>query len=299
MKQKHLESILSSIPNRAFPEPKIQLEQYPTSFNLAASIVLTALAKGDAGTGRTVLDLGCGTGNLGLAFAMVKSDFVYLVDCDSDALELARENVEMLEEEELIGSASEDEDGCCMGVELIRAKLKYDPPKQKSAGGGRGGGRGNKGRGRGRGGRGGRGRGSSQPNEQLLLDPKIDTRDDGIPLPSKMVDTVITNPPFGTKNNEGIDVQFLKTAIRLARRSVYSFHKTSTRPFLVKLLRDKWGLNIEVVAEMKFDIPNMYKFHKQKCVDVEVDLIRVFWDEEVQEDESEGEELPLGVCGVA
>ena len=300
MKQKHLESILSSIPNRAFPEPKIQLEQYPTSFNLAASIVLTALAKGDAGTGRTVLDLGCGTGNLGLAFAMVKSDFVYLVDCDSDALELARENVEMLEEEELIGSASEDEDGCCMGVELIRAKLKYDPPKQKNAGGGRGGGRGNKGRGRGRGGgRGGRGRGSSQPNEQLLLDPKIDTRDDGIPLPSKMVDTVITNPPFGTKNNEGIDVQFLKTAIRLARRSVYSFHKTSTRPFLVKLLRDKWGLNIEVVAEMKFDIPNMYKFHKQKCVDVEVDLIRVFWDEEVQEDESEGEELPLGVCGVA
>ena len=312
MKQKHLESCLCSIPNRAFPDPKIQLEQYPTSVNLAASIVLTALSKGDAGKGRTILDLGCGTGNLGLAFAVVKSDFVYMVDCDSDALDLARENVEMLEEEELIGSGSEDEDGCCMGVELIMAKLKYDPPKrsQRSGGGGGRGGRG-KGRGRGRGG-GGRGRGStssstpSQPNELLLSDPKLDNRDDGIPLPSKMVDTVITNPPFGTKNNEGIDVQFLKTAIRLARRSVYSFHKTSTRPFLVKLLRDKWGLNVEVVAEMKFDIPNMYKFHKQKCVDVEVDLIRVFWDEDAIEDkdtadgeESEGEEMPLGVCGVA
>jgi predicted RNA methylase len=119
-----------------------------------------------------------------------------------------------------------------------------------------------------------------------------------------MVDTVITNPPFGTKNNEGIDVQFLKTAIRLARRSVYSFHKTSTRPFLMKLLRDKWGLDVEVVAQMKFDIPNMYKFHKQKCVDVEVDLIRVFWEEDTIKDkdaasESEGEEMPLGVCGVA
>ena len=312
MKQKHLESCLSSIPNRIFPDPKIQLEQYPTSVNLAASIVLTALAKGDAGKGRTILDLGCGTGNLGLAFAMVKSDFVYLVDCDSDALDLARENVEMLEEEELIGSCSEDEDGCCMGVELIMAKLKYDPQKKNQNGGG---GRGGKGRGRGRGrGGGGRGKGgrgsasSTQPNELLLLDPKLDNRDDGIPLPSKMVDTVITNPPFGTKNNEGIDVQFLKTAIRLARRSVYSFHKTSTRPFLVKLLRDKWGLNVEVVAEMKFDIPNMYKFHKQKCVDVEVDLIRVFWEEEdtiedkdasEEEEESEGEEMPLGVCGVA
>jgi len=47
----------------------------------------------------------------------------------------------------------------------------------------------------------------------------------------------------------------------------------------MKLLKEKWGLNAEVVAEMKFDIPNMYKFHKQKCVDVNVDLLRIFWDE--------------------
>lgn len=308
MKQKHLESCLSSLPNRVFPDPKIELEQYPTSVHLAASIVLTALAKGDAGPNRIVLDLGCGTGNLGLAFAMIKSDFVYLVDCDSDALELARENVEMLEEEELIGSCSSDDDGCCMGVELIKARVNYNPPKRSSqnTGGGRGGGKG-KGRGGGRGSRGGRGRGGRGPSSSsqaqasgLLLDQNTDNQDDGdgIPLPSKMVDTVITNPPFGTKNNEGIDVQFLKTAIRLAKRSVYSFHKTSTRPFLVKLLRDKWGLNVEVVAEMKFDIPNMYKFHKQKCVDVEVDLIRVFWEDKesegneevVDDEESEGEE---------
>ena len=91
--------------------------------------------------------------------------------------------------------------------------------------------------------------------------------------------SVTLSPPFGTKNNEGIDIQFLKTAIRLARRAVYSFHKTSTRPFLMKILREKWGLNAEVVAEMKFDIPNMYKFHKQKCVDVDVDLLRIYWDE--------------------
>lgn len=89
---------------------------------------------------------------------------------------------------------------------------------------------------------------------------------------------VTLSPPFGTKNNEGIDIQFLKTAIRLARRAVYSFHKTSTRPFLMKILREKWGLNAEVVAEMKFDIPNMYKFHKQKCVDVDVDLLRIYLD---------------------
>ena len=82
-------------------------------------------------------------------------------------------------------------------------------------------------------------------------------------------------------------MQFLKTAIRLARRAVYSFHKTSTRSFLLKLIREKWGLNAEVVAEMKFDIPNMYKFHKHKSVDVEVDLIRIWWKEE----EGNGEEV--------
>ena len=29
------------------------------------------------------------------------------------------------------------------------------------------------------------------------------------------------------------------------------------------------------MAQMKFDLPKVYKFHKEKSVDVEVDLIRV------------------------
>lgn len=45
----------------------------------------------------------------------------------------------------------------------------------------------------------------------------------------KSFDTVITNPPFGTKNNKGMDVTFLRTALDIATDSVYSLHKTSTR----------------------------------------------------------------------
>ena len=242
----------------------------------------------------------------------MESDLVYLVDCDPEALEMARENVFE-----------------CEGiVELINAKVKYDSPSRKNNIHGRGGGRGHRGGRGGRGKRGGKGRGtnmaSSAPaNSTLYSDPNNNDADDGIPLSSKIVDTVITNPPFGTKNNEGIDVQFLKTAIRLARRTVYSFHKTSTRPFLLKLLREKWGLDAEVVAEMKFPISKMYKFHNQKCVDVEVDLLRVSLDgnresaeklddettannnspvirgKHEEEGESEGEEMPLGLCGHA
>ncbi|XP_069081410.1 rRNA N6-adenosine-methyltransferase METTL5 isoform X5 [Pleurodeles waltl] len=44
-----------------------------------------------------------------------------------------------------------------------------------------------------------------------------------------MVDTVIMNPPFGTKNNKGMDITFLKSALQIARTAVYSLHKTSTR----------------------------------------------------------------------
>ena len=56
----------------------------------------------------------------------------------------------------------------------------------------------------------------------------------------------------------------------------------------------------------------MYKFHKDKTKDVEVDLLRIWWDEEEEEpkeeeilekeeeyEESEGEEMPLGLCGHA
>ena len=56
-----------------------------------------------------------------------------------------------------------------------------------------------------------------------------------------------------------------------------SFHKKSTRKFLLKLIRDDWGFpESEVVAEMKFDIPQSYGFHKSKSKDIEVDLIRIF-----------------------
>ncbi len=34
------------------------------------------------------------------------------------------------------------------------------------------------------------------------------------------------------------------------------------------------GVKMEVVAQLRWDIPAMYKFHKKKSVDIEVDLLR-------------------------
>uniref|UniRef100_A0A2K6EQA2 Methyltransferase-like protein 5 n=1 Tax=Propithecus coquereli TaxID=379532 RepID=A0A2K6EQA2_PROCO len=90
---------------------------------------------------------------------------------------------------------------------------------------------------------------------------------------SKSFDTVIMNPPFGTKNNKGTDMAFLKTALEMARTAVYSLHKSSTREHILKKAAE-WKIKINIIAELRYDLPASYNFHKKKSVDIEVDLIR-------------------------
>lgn len=52
---------------------------------------------------------------------------------------------------------------------------------------------------------------------------------------SNKFDTVIMNPPFGTKANIGIDMVFLSRAINIASEFVFSLHKTSTRKVMFLL----------------------------------------------------------------
>ena len=211
--------------------------------------------------------------------ALVDTDFVLGVDCDAAALQQARINIEELELED--------------SISLIQARVGKDSvsgctDEKETKGGRGGGGRGNGGRWKGNRGRGGRGRvsGRSQTNKlpnasygATAADAQDEDNDcDWIfPLSKNCVDTVLTNPPFGTKpDRAGIDVQFLKTGCRLARRSVYSFHKSSTRNYVLRTARAISNVqDAVVVAEMKFDLPRTFRFHKAASVDVEVDLIRV------------------------
>ncbi|XP_052813585.1 rRNA N6-adenosine-methyltransferase METTL5-like [Mya arenaria] len=87
------------------------------------------------------------------------------------------------------------------------------------------------------------------------------------------VDTVVMNPPFGTKRNEGIDMEFVKTALHLTDNVVYSLHKSSTREHIEKKAED-WGVKMEVLAKMRFDLKQTLKFHKKKSLDIEVDFIK-------------------------
>lgn len=74
-----------------FEDPRAPLEQYHTPPDLAAHIVHVADLRGDI-EGRTVLDLGCGTGMLALGAALRGPDRVVGLDIDPAPLSTAREN---------------------------------------------------------------------------------------------------------------------------------------------------------------------------------------------------------------
>lgn len=88
------------------------------------------------------------------------------------------------------------------------------------------------------------------------------------------VDTVVMNPPFGTRK-KGVDMHFLSMALKVASQAVYSLHKTSTREHVKKAaLRDFNASSAEVLCELRYDVPQLYKFHKKKEADIAVDLWR-------------------------
>ncbi|KAL5729132.1 hypothetical protein ACHQM5_002124 [Ranunculus cassubicifolius] len=90
----------------------------------------------------------------------------------------------------------------------------------------------------------------------------------------EIVDTVVMNPPFGTRK-KGADMTFLQAGLNVASQAVYSLHKTSTRDHVKRAaLRDFNAKSAEVLCELRYAVPQSYKFHKKKEVDIAVDLWR-------------------------
>ncbi len=84
--KKEVEMILERL--EGFRDPKIELEQYVTPSNLASFLTTTAKLFGDL---EIVVDLGCGTGILAIASAILGA-YAIGVDIDTEALRIARMN---------------------------------------------------------------------------------------------------------------------------------------------------------------------------------------------------------------
>ena len=97
-------------------------------------------------------------------------------------------------------------------------------------------------------------------------------------------DTVFMNPPFGTRRR-GADAAFIRAAFRVATGAVYSLHKSSTRAHIEKLaLQTFKARKATVLAQLKYDLPATYAHHRQKSVEIAVDL----WRFEPPEDGADG-----------
>jgi len=85
-------------------------------------------------------------------------------------------------------------------------------------------------------------------------------------------DTVIQNPPFGTKN-KGNDLKFLDKALETAP-VVYSFHKASTLDYLKKYVA-KQGFSVVHAMLFHYPLHQTMRFHRKRIERIAVVCLHI------------------------
>jgi len=202
VRKKQLEIFLSNL--KEMEDPDMFEEQYTTPGDIAAEIALFAYHRGDI-EGKTVIDLGSGTGRLGIASLLLGSKKTYFVEKDKRAVEILIDNLKTL-------------------------TLKTN---------------------------------------QILGEYEI-TEGDAL-LVLLRGDTIIQNPPFGTKKRK-MDTKFLKKAFEIGN-VVYSLHKKGNYDFIRNFALEN-GFELVEMEDLNFPIKAMFEVHKKRKVIIEVELYR-------------------------
>lgn len=85
-------------------------------------------------------------------------------------------------------------------------------------------------------------------------------------------DTVIMNPPYGTRKKHA-DIKFLTQSFRRAQ-TVYSIHKSSTRIFLKEFIA-RHERHVDAIRSVDMLLPHLFDFHHKKWRRISVDLYRI------------------------
>jgi putative methylase len=187
-----------------FIRGNILLEQYPTDSEIAAESLWIVYMNGDI-EGKVIVDLGAGTGILGIGALELGAKFIYFVEKDKKAIEQLETNL------------------------AIYNKINY-----------------------------------------AIIDSDISDFDISNTYKSmEKIDTIIMNPPFGTKEKHS-DREFLIKAFSLCDK-IYSFHKTTTSAFVESFSAGS-GFRIVIKKDFEFPLKHTYSFHKSKIKRIEVSL---------------------------
>ncbi len=180
------------------PTPKLRLEQYTVPADLAAEILFRACYEFGDIQGKSVVDLGAGTGRLAVGASMLGAAYTVGVEVDSKSLKSAAGTSKRL------------------GLEV----------------------------------------------DWLLADIKT--------LRGTM-DTVVMNPPFGTKRPHA-DTEFLQVALRIGK-VIYSIHKSATRRYVTSWLSERASRTHRIITT-KMEIPHQFSFHTKRKSNVDIDVFR-------------------------
>lgn len=83
----------------------------------------------------------------------------------------------------------------------------------------------------------------------------------------KKVDTIIQNPPYGTKEKHA-DREFLVKAFETGKK-IYSLHKATSSNFIEKIAQD-YGFKVKKVLRFKMPLKKSYSFHTKNRAFVEI-----------------------------
>ncbi len=108
LRRKELEIALERL--AVHPQPKVWLEQYTIPSRTAAEILFIASNIHRDIAGKSIIDLGCGTGRLAIGASILAAKEVTAVDIDPTAIQTAKENARVLEARDLIQWINSDID---------------------------------------------------------------------------------------------------------------------------------------------------------------------------------------------
>lgn len=174
------------------------LEQYPTPPDIAAEMLVAANERGDI-DGKSIIDLGAGTGILGIGALLLGAAGATFIEKDPAVQEVLYRNLAIAE----VGKKS------CV-----------------------------------------------EPHDLALTDVNGDT--------------ALLNPPFGTRAAHA-DIAFLSYAIAHAT-AVYSFHKTSTVPYLRAVIASL-GARIQEERRFRFPLRCTMPHHRKPVEHIDVTLL--------------------------